>query len=201
MLKLNKPPKLFNSLALVAALTISTVVYAMESEEDPKVAGSKLSPIVINEELMQEARRITRKKVLKNLHAFSNNYFNTNEYMTCYDPLDKSKKFSIKFDKVQHERNISWFNENSLTQPEFIPTLNKDIIALLKEGINPNYLDSASTFDGVAEALTAKGITLDSLLGRESTFADSAETLEETDITTDSLADETHRRHRPCNIS
>jgi len=66
MLKMNETPKLFNYLALVAALTISTAVYGMEQKEDQQVAGTTLSPIVVNEGLMEEARRLTRQKILKN---------------------------------------------------------------------------------------------------------------------------------------
>lgn len=207
MLKMNKTPKLFNFLALVATLILSTAVYAMEPEEGKKTPASRLSPIVINEELMKEARRITREKILENLYKFSNKYFATNSYILCYDPLDESKEFSLRVDKVQYERNIFWFNENFLTQPESVSTLNNDILALLKEGKQPIYCGYERAFNGIAEALIAKGITLDSLLDRESIFTDSAETSEEADITTGSLEnkprrqnEKTHRRHRRCNL-
>jgi len=199
---MNRTPKLFNCLDIVAALTLSTAVYAMEPEEGQKAPASKLFPVVINEELMQEARRIAQEKVLENLHAFSNTYFKTNDCMISYDLLYKSNKFSLKIDRIQYNHNIHWFNVSFLTEPNSVPTLNKDIIALLRYGIKPAYFDCESAFDGVAEALIAKGITLESLVGRESTFADSTETLEEANITTDSLEDKTRRRRRrTCTIS
>jgi len=138
-----------------------------------------------------------------------------------------SGKAVIRIDKDLYNYGINIFYKNFLNHHSGLPTLNNDILALLNDGIKPtHYFDYEYAFDGVAEALTTKGITLDSLLGRkntaelltakgipmdslpvhESTFADSAETSEseiseEAEISSNLLKDKTRRRHRPCVIS
>lgn len=183
MLKLNKTPKFFSSLALMAALTVSTAVYAMEPEEEsPKVARSK-TPDVIDQALMEEVRYIVQEKVLQNLWSSSKKHFATNEYIE-YKSLDQAKPRMI--DEVQHLRNIFWFNQNVLTQQGFAKTLNNDIISLLKFGKKPTYCEHADAFDGVAALLMRKGITLDILLGRKNTVKD----LPKKGISQDSLSHE-----------
>lgn len=168
MLKMNRMSKLLNSLALVAALTVSTAVYAMEQKdpkaEDSKITVTKQSLVVVNEERMEEARSITREKVLENLYGYSEDYFKTNHYMVSSGTSDK---FFLRIDKVQYNRNIHYFNETFLNNPEHVPTLNNDILALLEKGIKPTtYFDNECAFDGVKEALGAAGITWDALVSK-----------------------------------
>jgi len=165
MNKMNKTSKLLNSLALVAALTVSTAVCAMEPE-DPKVTVTKQSPVVVNEDLMKIARLITRLEVLKNLRGHSRCYFRVNPNMLWYDSLDTSKKVPMKLNKLQYDRNIHYFNETFLSNPDCETTLNKDIIAFLEYGKNPAYLNYEDAFYGVAPALSKVGITLEALVGK-----------------------------------
>jgi len=165
MLKMNRTSKLFNSLALVAVLTVSTAVCAMEPE-DPKVTVTKQSPVVVNEDLMKIARLITREKVLENLYGYSKHYFSENSEMKCYDPLDVSKKFSMNLNKVQYDRNIHYFKEAFLSHPSGVPTLNRDILAFLEHGTTPIYCNYEGALFGVAQVLNKAGITLEDLVGK-----------------------------------
>ena len=170
MLKMNRMSQLLNSLALVAALTLSTAVYAMEQEdpkaEDSKITVTKQSFVVVNEELMEKARSIAREKVLENLYGYSEYYFSRNSEMKYCDPLDVSKKFSMNLNKVQYDRNIHYFNEAFLSHPSCVPTFNRDILAFLKHGTTPIYCNYEGALFGVAQVLNKAGITLEALVGK-----------------------------------
>lgn len=203
MLKMNRMSKLLNSLALVASLTVSTAVYAMESE-DPKVTVTKQPLVVVNEELMEEARSITREKVLENLRGYSDYYFRRNLEM-----IYQIKSSFLKVDKIQYNRNIDYFNTNFLSHPSSVPTLNRDILAFLKYGTNPNYCEYEDAFYGVKETLGEAGITLEALVGK--TDADeeavkeesspSEAVLEKESTSSEALEEDTSQKRRHCIIS
>jgi hypothetical protein len=165
MLKMNRMSKLLNSLALVAALTVSTAVYAMEQEdpkaEDSKITVTKQSFVIVNEELMEKARSIAREKVLENLYDYSKYYFRENNEMVV-----QVKSSVAKINKVQYDRNIYYFNEAFLSHPFCVPTFNRDILAFLKHGTTPIYCNYEGALFGVAQVLNKAGITLEALVGK-----------------------------------
>lgn len=189
MLKMNRTSKLFNSLALVAVLTVSTAVCAMEPE-NPEVTVTKQSPVVVNEALMEKARHITREKVLENLYGYSDYYFSKSTEILFW---------GRKINKPDYEQIIYSFDEEFLNNPKSVPAFNKDILAFLKYETNPCYCNNENALDGVKEALGAAGITLDALLGKT---ADAEEIVKEESSSSEALEDnKSHKRHPHCIIS